>query len=141
MNDGIHINDIFMWTYSIDKMREFYSGVLGLKEAWYETDKSEYGNAYLAYKFGNQTLHFINRAEDHQPFTDWAYQPSSEISGGAERLSFTLEMSREHLEQISPKIFGSDIPHYQDKIDERDGYSALTVRDPMGNTLDLYYKT
>ena len=122
-------------------MYDFYSGILGLQEAWYETDKSEHGNAYLAYKFGNQTLHFINRNKNHLPATDWAYQPSSEIVGGAERLSFTIEMPREQLEQISQKIIGSEIPHYQGAIEARNGYSALTVRDPMGNTLDLYYKT
>lgn len=140
MNQGIHINDIFMWTHSVEDIRKFYSGSLGLEHDFYEPDKTKFGNAYIVYKFGDQSLHFINRIKDHIPVNKWTYQQSSQIEFGVERISFTIEMPRAQLETAAKKIIGSDIPHYQDSIEHRVGYSALTVRDPMGNTLDLYYK-
>ncbi len=141
MNQGIHINDIFMWASDVEAMRAFYSGVLGFQEMWSELDKSKDGSVYVVYRFGNQNLHFINRSEAQQAHHGWAYQPSSTIADGDERLSFTIEMPRERLEKIAKHILSSDdIPHYQTGIEERDGYDALTVRDPMGNTLDLYAK-
>jgi catechol-2,3-dioxygenase len=139
MSDKIHINDLFLWCNSIDEIRSFYSEILSLKEIW--IDQSPKSRApYVVYELSNkQKLHFLQKSINVDPVDRWSFQSSSEIPGGTENFSWTLEFPKSILEAVMMRIKENNIPTYQENIESRSGYSAVTVRDPMGNTIDLYY--
>ena len=138
-NLGVHINDLFMWCNDVNKTREFYSNILGLIEGWYDPNPKS-GPPYIVYKMSNnQSLHFLQRSLNSKSDTNWSYQPSSTISNGLQKFSWTLEVSKSKAEEIQNRIKQNSIKSFQGSIETRSGYSALTILDPMGNTIDLYY--
>ncbi|MHA2032233.1 MAG: VOC family protein [Candidatus Kariarchaeaceae archaeon] len=139
VNHGIHINDLFIWCNNVDEMKMFYSELIGLNEVWYDPEPKT-GPPYIVYKLGNnQSLHFIGRSNKIEVNQNWSYQPSSEIESGIEKFSWTLELSKYLLEEIVQRLGENQIQTFQKEITTRSGYSAISVLDPMGNTIDLYY--
>lgn len=137
---GIHINDLFLWCNDIEKMRQFYTDILGLKEESYQPNASNYGHQWLSYELSNgQKLVFNSRSKTLPQTKDWSYQPSSMIDTGIEKFSWTLEMPTKHFRQVVKRLKQNEYTTFQVEPEERSGYTALTILDPMGNTIDLYH--
>ena len=138
-NAGVHINDLFMWCNDINAIRQFYTEILGLIEGWYDP-KPELGPPYVVYKLANnQSLHFLKKNETDITDENWSYQSSSAIPNGIEKTSWTLNVSKSTADEILKRIQQRGAKSYQETIESRSGYSAITLLDPMGNTIDLVY--
>ena len=70
---------------------------------------------------------------------DKGHQLKRIIESGIEKFSWTLETLKVKFEDIVERLENKKFKIYKQNTKIRTGYTAVTVLDPMGNTIDLYY--
>lgn len=129
----VKLSFIYLYATDLAAMRHFYTDLLGLSETSYQ----EGPEGWLGYKSG--ALEFlIFPAPAASPPAGWAVQPGWD--GGTEpRVSWSIDVGPEKfrptvaaLKDSGAECFAADPRWCQDS------YWAFPVRDPMGNTVEVY---
>lgn len=131
------ISTLFYWCNDIDKTREFYTDVLGLKEVSYRNDEKM---GWLSYELDNLSVNIL-RTTNHLPIAaEWARQPGW-TGGTLEVHSLVLQVSQEDFEAIigRAKKIGVRL-HDENLSGDPSQYLQNFLMDPMGNTVELYYE-
>ena len=120
----------------VSEMRAFYSDRLALKETSY-TDTEEWG--WLAYDLEGTQLMFF-RLDGKTPVPEgWAWQPGETIEEAVPRMSFsilyTLDQLREAVKRLKDGKVDAQTP---DPTWRQGSYWGWTIRDPMGNTIEVF---
>lgn len=123
-----HCNDI-------DAMRGFYTDLLGMDEASYRND-DEY--AWLVYNCGSFQF-MVFPADAEVPKLDgWGAQPGWP-GGKLSTTSWSVEVSEEQYAATVARLQEADVPLYSEQpMWCQDCYWSFPVRDPMGNTVEVY---
>ena len=123
-----HCNDV-------EVMRKFYSGLIGLEEFAFHNDE-QWG--WLCYKTGGLELMFFRTEEEILVQEQWAVQPGWE-GGTFEGTSWSILVPEklfaaavERLRSVGVKCFAGKPMWLQDC------YWGFPVKDPMGNTVEVY---
>ncbi|MCY3412500.1 MAG: VOC family protein [Candidatus Heimdallarchaeota archaeon] len=130
------IADIFLPCQDVTAMREFYSNCIGFTEESF-ADEEQFG--YLTYKLGDQFL-VIFRDVQSKMIDGWSTVPTAK--GDHSFTSWTIRT--ENQEEFDRVVANLQKHGYQAKQIEpqlKGTYYSYTVKDPMGNTLDVYFDT
>ena len=117
----IHCNDL-------DKMKSFYSDVLGLNCIW-ENEES------LAYQIGDHQLSIRMQPGMKTPEQAFALQEGW-AGGTSVRPSWSLECDKESFSDIVKRAIEKEIPSYF-PAPKWVGYWSFPILDPMKNTIEI----
>ena len=129
------VNDRFVYNFCNDlaAVRRFYTELLGLPEAAYSEE-----HRYLCYQSeGFQFMFF--RPDAGVPIKEgWADQPA--YGGGTTfDTSWSIEIPEAAFADTVARLRAAEVELFADVPDWRvDSYWGLTVKDPMGNTVEVY---
>ena len=128
----------FLYTFCNDVklIRAFYTDLLGMTEVSF-MDTEDFG--WLAYQCeGLQYMFF--RADSELPHEHrWAEQPGESVEGAAPLMSFSLEYNEGDLRKLVMQAREAGIKAASENPTWRQqSYWGWTVKDPMGNTIELY---
>ncbi|MBK7891455.1 MAG: VOC family protein [Bdellovibrionales bacterium] len=131
MAQKLKLGFIFHLCNDVDAVRDFYLEVLGATIGSYEKD------SWVDIDAGVKILFF--KGDYEMPTVrDWAWQPG--YSGGQGHLtsfSFSAE-NEEHFRKIFESAVQRKVPMQKEKPEwRRDSYWGLTLKDPMGHTLEI----
>jgi len=128
----------FVYNYVRDlaAVRRFYTELVGLPEKAYD---ERYG--YLCYKTGALEFMFFRAEGDVPPPPgggEWALQPGYD-GGRAAVTSWSILVAAEAYAATVARLKAANVPRWRDAPDWRvDSYWGFTVRDPAGNTVEVY---
>ena len=117
----------------VPAMRVFYGDLLGL-----ETSGGAAEDGYVSVSVGVELLFFKGDFElpVHQKF---AWQPGYR-SGSANLSSWAIEMDEDTFTETARRLANATLPKLPTRPEWRkDSYWAQTLRDPMGNTVEIYW--
>jgi catechol 2,3-dioxygenase-like lactoylglutathione lyase family enzyme len=125
----------FVYTFCNDlaAMRRFYTDLLGLDEAGYSED-----HRYLCYQCEGFQLMFFRPHAEVPVKEGWADQPA--YDGGSEYVaSWSVEVPAEELAATVERLRAAGVESFAAEPDWRvNSYWGFTVKDPMGNTVEVY---
>jgi predicted lactoylglutathione lyase len=127
---------LYLLANDLKALRHFYSDLLDMKEnSYYEDEKF----GWLSYHQEGLEMDWF-RAEKPIPIIEeWAMQPGYP-GGTKEVISWSIEIDESVFPSLIEKIKLEGIPVFQEKPEFRqDTYWGFSVKDPMGNTVELYY--
>ena len=129
------IKFFYIFANDIEKMREFYTGILGLSEASYANDQ-DFG--WINYNMDGFEFMVFNTDKPIPFHTEWQGQPG--YPGGTGYLpSWSVFIDNSCFEAVAQKCKDAGLKLFGDKPEWRqDSYWGFTVADPMGNTVELY---
>jgi catechol 2,3-dioxygenase-like lactoylglutathione lyase family enzyme len=127
---------VFTVCNDIDEVRHFYTDLLGMQEDGYMNDEN-FG--YLSYECEGGVYFMFFRADEKLPVLDeWASQPGW-AGGTLEVNSWAIQIPYEDFAEVYEKLKGEGFPLFKPEPEWRqDSYWGLSVRDPMGNTVEVY---
>ncbi len=129
------IQTIFQWCNDVNKMREFYSDVLGLTETYF-LDDDKYG--WLTYDVNGLQLVFMRSSQPLPIEKVWARQPGW-IEGTGEILSMVLQVSLDDFQSVVERARARDVKMFdQEPRGVPDQHLSHFLMDPMGSTIELY---
>lgn len=146
-NDGPQVRIKYIYTYAndLDAMRVFYTELLGMKEGAFRNDE-QWG--WLTYDCGGFQLMFFRSEPPHGPVpveTRWAQQPGwndGEVRDGAQIFSWSVLVPESAFAETVARLIAAGIETYFDKPQWfQDSYWGFPLRDPMGNTVEIYSET
>ena len=117
----LHCNDL-------DKMKTFYSDILGLNCIW----QSE---PALAYQIGDHQLSIRLQPAMNTPEQAFAIQEGWE-GGTSVRPSWSLECDQESFSDIVKRVTENDVPSFF-PAPRWVGYWSFPLLDPMNNTIEI----
>ncbi|HEX9744245.1 MAG TPA: VOC family protein [bacterium] len=131
-----NIEFLFATCNDVDEMRHFYTDIVGMEELSYMNEE-DWG--WLVYQC--EGLQFmIFRAEEEVPVIDeFTWQPGP---GGGPRfgVSWSIEVPDYSFDRIVETLMGEGIESLAGGPEWlRESYWGITVLDPMGNTVEIYY--
>jgi extradiol dioxygenase family protein len=131
------INTLFYWCNNVAEMRDFYSGLLGLKETYFLDDEA---HGWLTYSLQGVQVVFMRASQPLPVQVEWARQPGW-LEGTQELPSLVLELTLEDFQQVVER-FKAKGTHYFEPEPRGDEakYLKQFVMDPMGFTIELYYQ-
>jgi hypothetical protein len=127
---------LFLVANDLSQIRHFYSDVVGLIEnSYFEDDKF----GWISYHMNGLEMDWF-RADNPLPVVDeWTMQPGYP-GGTKEMISWAIEIDETKFFEVVEKCKGEKYPIFQEEPQFRqDSYWGFSVRDPMGNTVELYY--
>ncbi|MCE9636847.1 MAG: VOC family protein [Planctomycetes bacterium] len=129
------IRFLFNVCNDVEAMRRFYVDDLGLKQDSFQ-DTPEFGWLSLQCE-GFQAMWF--RADNPQPIARmWAMQPGWQ-GGTAEVVSWGIWVPEAEFAAVFERLAKSGAPLFRAVPEWRqNGYWGLSVRDPMGATIEVY---
>ncbi|HOI25420.1 MAG TPA: hypothetical protein PK581_07505 [Caldisericia bacterium] len=127
---------LFMIANDLPEIRHFYTDVIGLPENSYFEDDA-FG--WLSYHMGDLEMDWFRADTPQAISSEWACQPG--YSGGTREVtSWAIEIEESKFEEVVEKCKEEKYPLFQEEPQFRqESYWGFTVRDPMGNTVELYY--
>lgn len=128
-----NVRFVYNFCNDLAAMRRFYTGLLGLDEAGYSED-----HRYLAYRSEGFQLMFFRPDAEVPVKKGWADQPTYE--GGSEYVtSWSVEVPEEEFAAAVERLRAAGVESFAAEPDWRvDSYWGFTVKDPMGNTVEVY---
>lgn len=129
------IKFFFIFANDVDKMREFYTGILGLNEVSYMNDP-DFG--WINYGMDGFEFMVFKTDKPIPIHSEWQGQPG--YPGGTGYLpSWSVFIDNSCFESVVQKCRDAGLKLFSDKPEWRqDSYWGFTVADPMGNTVELY---
>jgi catechol 2,3-dioxygenase-like lactoylglutathione lyase family enzyme len=131
----INVRFLYFVCNDIDAVREFYTNTLGMVEQSYMNDE-EWG--WLMYQSEGMQI-VIMRAETEVPVhKEWAPQPGW---GGGELPipSWSIHVPEKKFNGMVEKLISGGYELYEPKpMWAQDSYWSFPVKDPMGNTVEVY---
>lgn len=123
---------MFLMGNNIGKLLHFYQDVLQVP-----TEGSE-ENGWADVKLGSTHMIYFKSDSDIPYIKEWAWQPG--YKGGAGNLtSWSLGFPESEFRNLFERLKSNKIEMLFPKPEwRRDEYWGLSVKDPMGNTLELY---
>lgn len=132
----VNIRFLYAFCNDVAEMRAFYTDLLGMQEAAFVDDE---GFGWLAYKVEGLELMFFRWDENLPPEEKWAWQPGETFDAAVPMMSFSIEFPMDRYRQVVESLTEKDVTSQKPKPNWRQkSYWGWTVKDPMGNTLDLY---
>lgn len=126
---------LYLYASDLDKMRAFYSEVIGLKEIFFQAG-SKGGIGYQC-----DALQFtILPAPECLPDSsdNWAEQPGWQ--GGTQKsISWSIETDKTGLNTIVQRVLGDAQIVRRYALPQWVGYWSFPVKDPMGNTVEITF--
>ncbi|MCA8916213.1 MAG: hypothetical protein KDB90_12455 [Planctomycetes bacterium] len=135
---GPKINVRFLYSMCTDVkvMRDFYSDVLGMKELSYRDDEN-FG--WVVYDTEGFQLMFFRWDTELPVGERWAWQPGDFREDGAPLMSYSIEYPEDDLHDVVARVREAGAVAATPKPTWRQmSYWGWTVRDPMGNTIELF---
>jgi catechol 2,3-dioxygenase-like lactoylglutathione lyase family enzyme len=133
--DGPQVNVRFVYNFCGDlaATRRFYTELLGLDEAGYSEE-----HRYLCYQCEGFQLMFFRPDAEVPVKRGWADQPA--YDGGSEYVaSWSVEVPTEEFPATVARLREAGVECFAAEPDWRvDSYWGFTVKDPMGNTVEVY---
>jgi catechol 2,3-dioxygenase-like lactoylglutathione lyase family enzyme len=131
-----NIRFLFNVCNDIDEVRHFYTDLLGMEEDGYMNDEN-FG--YLSYECEGGVYFMFFRAVEKLPVLDeWASQPGWP-GRTLEVNSWAIQIPYEDFAEVYEKLKGEGVTLFKPEPEWRqDSYWGLSVRDPMGNTVEVY---
>jgi len=132
----VNIRFLFNVCNDIDAVRHFYTDILGMKEQAYMNDEN-FG--YISYECEGGVYFMFFRADEKLPvLSEWACQPGW-AGGTLETYSWGIEIPEEMFAGVYQKLKDEGAPLFKPEPEWRqESYWGLSVRDPMGNTIEVY---
>ena len=129
------ISTVFFWCNSVKEVRAFYSGVLGLAESFGDDAQ---GVAYDLSGAGEaQQFFFLPGPEPLPVQREWAMSPS--FSGDKIAIpSWVVEVAPADFDTVVARAQASEVTFHPDGESGWDGHRQIYLKDPMGNTVELY---
>lgn len=122
---------LFMMGNDLKQIQHFYQDLLEVtttgtpEEGWIDLDLG----VHVIYFKSDYDIPFIK---------EWAWQPGYQGAGG-NLTSWSMEFSEEDFKKMYQRLKVAKTELLKEKPEwRRDSYWGLTVRDPMGNTMELY---
>ena len=131
----VHLRFAFHFANDLAAMRRFYGEGLGMKELMF-VDEERAG--FLVYQTEGLQLMFF-RSEKPLPVADaWASQPGWE-GGTVEIDSWGIEVPEKDLGRTVERLRSLGAPFFRSDPEWRQtSYWGVSVRDPMGRTIEVY---
>jgi catechol 2,3-dioxygenase-like lactoylglutathione lyase family enzyme len=132
----VNVRFLYVMCNDVGLMRDFYSDVLGMSELNFRDDEN-FGWAVYDTE-GFQLMFF--RWDNELPFDErWAWQPGEAPENSAPLMSFSLEYPEDELREVVKRVREVDLPTATEKPTWRqNSYWGWTIKDPMGNTIELF---
>lgn len=132
---SINIRYVFNYCNDIDKIRHFYSKLIGMKEIVYVNDNEA---GYVVYQTEGFQFMWFKAEKPLNVCSQWANQPG--YSGGViEMSSFAIDVPEENYDIIIKRLKKSGVKFFNTEPEWRqNSYWGVTVMDPMGNTVEIY---
>jgi len=128
------INFIYNSCNDLTAMREFYSNLIGMNETSYR--EGEQG--WLVYDCGGFQFMVFPAGYELPVLTDWGMQPGWE-GGTLEVPSWSVEVPEPDFAATVQLLIDAGVPCFSDVPRWcQDSYWSFPVRDPMGNTVEVY---
>lgn len=125
------VNTIFEWCNDILATRLFYTDLLGLDETFFDEARG-----WLNYQVGD-TLLVFSRGPNPLPMKEgWAVSPAYD-GGTAYTGSWVLEVGRDEFDSTVSRLLEAGVESWGEPGDSPGG-KAFFVRDPMGQTVEIF---
>jgi hypothetical protein len=120
---------IFNICNDVDKMRFFYTELLGFQELGYKK------GAFVDYKFKETTIMFSAKEDIFSDMKSY----SDRHQNGSEPISWSIEVEEDLFPELLNKLCKSGVKTLQ-KVPawNHDGFWSFSVLDPMGNNIQIY---
>lgn len=131
MTDHPKLGSLFLMCNDVAQVEKFYGQILGIKVT---------GSAIEGYIDVDAGIHITFFKGDYElPIQkDWAWQPGYK-GGTANIASWTIKFNDVEFRKALAKIKSEQVESLKDTPEWRhDSYWGYTVKDPMGNTIELY---
>jgi catechol 2,3-dioxygenase-like lactoylglutathione lyase family enzyme len=128
------INTLYYYCNDVARMRHFYIHLLGLEETFYQdTEKA----GWLTMQVGEVNVVFVRGAARPVPA---AFAKQLGFAGGTlENPSWVLDLPAPAFDAAAQRLQQAGAPRLTPAPTEpQPGYRQFVVRDPMGNTIELY---
>lgn len=132
-NDKAKLKFLFGMCNSVQEIAHFYGQTLGLMVS---TDDSD---VWCSVDLGIDFI-FFKGDYDLPVQSEWAWQPGYK-SGPGHFFSWSIEYSDEKsYRQVISRLISDRVPTLGPKPEwRRDSYWGYTAKDPMGNTIEIYW--
>lgn len=132
----INIRFLYSMCNDVKAIRAFYTDVLGMKEMSFRDDENF---SWVVYDTEGLQLMFFRWDGNIPVEARWAWQPGEAPENAAPIMSFSLEYPEEDLRPLVARVREAAAATATPKPTWRqNSYWGWTVRDPMGNTLELF---
>ncbi len=126
---------IYIPVEDVSKMREFYTGLIGIEDASYTETKE---NGSLIYKFDGIHIVFYRAKRGLEPHRQWAWHYGWE-GGESEQICWSVYVEENDYQRIVQGMKDAGVKCFTGEPDWRmDSYWGFNVMDPMGHTVELY---
>lgn len=131
-----NIRFLYAMCHDVTAMRAFYSDVLGMSEVSFRDDE-DFG--WVVYDTEGLQLMFFKWDGELPVETRWAWQPGEAPEHSAPLMSFSIEYPEDDLRDAVERVRAAAAPSATPAPTWRqNSYWGWTVRDPMGNTIELF---
>lgn len=129
------IKFFYIYANDLEKMRDFYTGILGLPELSCVIDP-DFG--WINYNMGGFEFMIFKTDKQIPVLSQWQGQPG--YPGGTGYLpSWSVFIDNTCFESVVQKCKHAKLKTFSEVPEWRqDSYWGFTVADPMGNTVELY---
>jgi len=132
----INIRFLYAMCNDVKAIKTFYTDVLGMKEMSFRDDEN-FG--WVVYDTEGLQLMFFRWDSALPVESRWAWQPGEAPDNAAPLMSFSLEYPEEDLRAVVDRVREAAAPTATPNPTWRQSsYWGWTVRDPMGNTIELF---
>lgn len=130
---NVNVRFIFNHCNDLTVAREFYTDLIGLREAAYDEEQG-----YLVYQCEGFQFMFFKAKTEINVLNEWADQPGYE-GGTFGGTSFAIEAPEEAFAKTVERIVNGGAKVLKDAPEWRmDSYWGFTTMDPMGATVEIY---
>lgn len=129
----INVRFVYDFCNDLGAMRRFYTELLGLDEAGYSEEQR-----YLCYQSEGFRLMFFRPGAEVEVLEEWADQPGYE-GGTSYVTSWSVEVPEGKFADAVERLRAAGVECFsQNPTWCVDSYWGLTVKDPMGRTVEVY---
>ncbi|MHC4841759.1 MAG: VOC family protein [Planctomycetota bacterium] len=131
-----NIRFLYAFCNDIRPVRAFYSDLLGMQEISH-MDEESFG--WLAYQCEGLQYMFFRWDTKLPKEARWACQPGETIADSSALMNFSLEYGIEDYIRLVPVLLEAKVVSEKSKPNWRQkSYWGWTIKDPMGNTIEVY---
>jgi len=134
----VNLKFMFSLCNDVDKMRHFYTDILGMQEnAYYKAEDGSFG--YLSFLcVGGIEMDFFYIGKEVPLLSEWAWQPGYE-GGSIPVTSWAIEIPADDFTTTVKRLQDAEVKSFsKNPVWRLDSYWGFTVMDPQGNTIEVY---
>lgn len=133
----VNVRFLYCLCNDVVPVRRFYTELLGCEELGFMSDE-KFG--WVGYDSEGMQLMFFRWDTELPARTAWDWQPG-DGAGDAPGMSFSVEIEEGDARAVFDRLRALGVPAMSEGPTWRqDSYWGWTVRDPAGNTVELYWK-